>query len=64
LRLYYREKQIAAFSVTGNGIKMYGQNAEIFNVEAFVGLVTVFEELEIIITTVLNEPLCANLRTP
>lgn len=43
---------------------MYGQNAEIFNVEAFVGLVTVFEELEIIITTVLNEPLCANLRTP
>jgi len=43
---------------------MYGQNAEIFNIEAFVDLVTVLEELEIIITTVLNELLCAHVRTP
>jgi len=43
---------------------MYGHNAEIFNVEAFVGLVTALEELEVIITTVLNELLCAHVRSP
>jgi len=55
---------MATFSIIGNRFKMYGQNAEIFNTEAFVGLVTVLEEFEIIITTVLNALLCAHVRTP